>query len=322
MAHSTEPITIFWNAGAGWDEGEKEADIVRNVLAEVDPEVRFELVKRGDNFGVKCRQAIASGTEILVAAGGDGTINAVASAAVESGKTLGVIPAGTLNHFARDLEISLEPQLAAEQFRDGHRIQVDVGAVNGRIFINNSVLGLYPVYRTARKGIESHGLGSSRLGRFLAVLGGIFQVFWRLPHISLRLITDGGMTKKIKTPFVLIANNEHELEDWRIGHRTAIDKGHLWVYVMRKCSRWALLRYFASFLIKKFSRHDAFDVFRVKELRIESKHRKMRVGVDGEVVRMQTPLEYCSRPKALNVIAPSNYLPQATGTHESLKQEV
>lgn len=246
-----------------------------------------------------------------MAAGGDGTINAVASAAIASGKTLGVIPAGTLNHFARDLEISLDPKVAAEQFRNGREIQVDVGSVNGRIFINNSVLGLYPVYRTARKGIESHGFGSSRAGRFFAVLGGILQVFWRLPHITIGLVTDDGTAKTMKTAFVLVANNEHELENWRIGHRSAMDKGHLWVYVMRKCSRWGLLRYFAKFLMKRFSQHDAFEVFKVKELRIESKRQKIRVGVDGEVIRMQTPLEYCSRPKALRVIAPETYAPNS-----------
>ena len=311
MANPQGPITVLWNTGAGWDEGEKEAAIVKGVLSEVDPQLRFELIRKGDDFGKKCRDSVQRGTEILVAAGGDGTINAVAASAVDLGKTLGVIPAGTLNHFARDLEIALDSRSAAEQFRDGREIKVDVGWVNGRIFINNSVLGLYPVYRTARKALESHGLGSTRLGRFFAVRGGILQVFWRLPHITLRLVTSSDTTRRIRTPFVLIANNEHELEDWRIGHRTALNGGHLWIYVMRKCSRWAVLRYFTSFLFKRFSKDDAFEVFKVKELRIESRHKKIRVGVDGEVVRMATPLEYRLRPSALRVIAPASYLPGA-----------
>ncbi len=310
MTHPRSPITVLWNTGAGWDEGEKEGEIVRNILSGVAPDTRFELIKKGDNFLQKCQQAVDGGSEILVAAGGDGTINAVASSAVATGKTLGVIPAGTLNHFARDLEISLDPKAAAEQFRDGHEIQVDVGSVNGRIFINNSVLGVYPVYWVARQELESYGLGSTRLGRFFAVLGGIIRVFWRMPHVTLNFVTDSGAPKRMRTPFVLVANNEHELEDWRIGHRSALDEGYLWVYVMRKCSRWAVLRYFTSFIFKRFSKNDAFEVFKVKELRIESKRRKIRVGVDGEVLKMNTPLEYCSRPQALRVIAPITYRPQ------------
>ncbi len=309
MPEPIGPITILWNTRAGWDEGDREAEIVKSVLAKVDPDFQFQSIKKGDNIGKSCRSSVNSGAEILVAAGGDGTINAVASAAVATSKALGVIPAGTLNHFARDLEISLDPAEAAEQFRTGHEVKVDVGTVNGRIFINNSVLGLYPVYRTARKSIESHGLGSSRIGRFLSVVGGILQVFFRLPHLKLRLVLDNE-TRQIKTPFVLIANNEHELETWRVGHRRSINEGHLWVYVMRKCSRWAMLRYFANFLVKRFSRHDAFDVYKVKEVRIESKRKEIRVGIDGEVVKMRTPLEYASKPQALRVIAPMNYLPE------------
>ncbi len=214
MTNHSGPITVFWNTGAGWDEGEKEAELVRDVLKEVDPDVRFELVKKGDNFREKCREALDNGTEILMAAGGDGTINAVASAAVDSGKTLGVIPAGTLNHFARDLEISLEPKVAAEQFRDGHQIQVDVGSVNGRIFINNSVLGLYPVYRTARKGIESHGLRSTR-ARAISRGGRAesSRSSGGCPISTLRLVSDDNTAKTLKTAFVLVANNEHELEE-------------------------------------------------------------------------------------------------------------
>lgn len=312
MPEPKSPITIFWNTGAGWDEGDKEAEVVKGVLTKVDPNLQFQSIKRGDDIGKSCRSCVDSGAQTLVAAGGDGTINAVASAAVATSKTLGVIPAGTLNHFARDLEISLDPAEAAEQFRTGHEIKVDVGTVNGRIFINNSVLGLYPVYRTARRSIESHGFGSTRIGRFFSIVGGIIQVFLRLPHLKLRFVTENE-TRQIKTPFVLIANNEHELETWRIGHRRAMNEGFLWIYVMRKCSRLTLLRFFASFLFKQFSRHDAFEIFKVKEIRIESKRKEIRVGIDGEVVRMKTPLQYASKPEALRVIAPMNYLPERSG---------
>ena len=307
MTDSSRSISILWNTGSGWDEGEKEAAAVKSILSRADPHVRFELIRKGDDIVKRCRACVDEGADLLVAAGGDGTINAVASAAVATSTTLGVIPAGTLNHFARDLTISLEPQEAATQLQQGREVEVDVGSVNGRIFVNNSVLGLYPVYRTARKALESHGLGSSRVGRFFAVVGGMMRVFWRLPHVTLRLAADG-KTHRLKTPFVLIANNQHELETWKIGHRTSLNRGHLWVYVMRKCSRWSLFRYFVSFILGRFSQEDAFDVYKVKEITIESRRDTIRVGIDGEIVKMRTPLQYCSRPCALRVIAPETYV--------------
>lgn len=310
MTSQQKRLAVIWNTGAGWDEGDREAELVSQTLRQIDPDLDFERVKSGDDFAERCQSCAANGADVLVAAGGDGTINAVAGQALKLDKTLGVIPAGTLNHFARDLEISLEPAVAAEQFRDGHEIRVDVGVVNGRVFINNSVLGLYPVYRTARHSIEKHGFGSTRVGRFFAVLGGILRVFWRMPHFTLRFCTEDGSTQVLKTAFVLVANNQHELEDWRLGHRTTIDRGDLWVYVLRKCSRWSVLGFFLKFLIKQFSKEEAFRVFQVRELRIESKHRTMRVGVDGEVIRMATPLEYKLLPQALRVIAPPEYTPE------------
>jgi diacylglycerol kinase family enzyme len=306
MAPTKRPITVLWNVRSGWDEGEREAEAVRHVLAEVDPDLKFQRLDKGHDIVQQCKDCLDSGSQMLVAAGGDGTINAVASALVNKPATLGVIPAGTLNHFARDLAIEIDPEAAARQLVEGHEVTVDVGWVNGRIFINNSVLGIYPVYRAARESYEAHGLGKTSIGKFLAVLGGILRVFWRVPHMAVRL-TANGQTRVMRTPFVLIANNEHELEEWRIGRRTSLNEGHLWVYVMRKSSRWSLLRFFFSFIFGRFSRKDAFEEFRVSEVRIETKRKRIGVGVDGEIVQMTPPLEYRSLPKALRVIAPPQY---------------
>jgi diacylglycerol kinase family enzyme len=307
MEQTKRPVTVLWNVRSGWDEGEREAEAVCHVLAEVDPNLKFQKLDKGHDIVQQCKDCLDSGSQVLVAAGGDGTINAVASVLINKPAALGVIPAGTLNHFARDLAIEIDPEKAARQFADGHEVMVDVGWVNGRIFVNNSVLGIYPVYRAAREAYEARGLGKTSIGRFLAVLGGILRVFWRVPHMAVRLVVNG-QTRVMRTPFVLIANNEHELEEWRIGRRTSLSKGHLWVYVMRKSSRWSLLRFFVSFILGRFSKKDAFEEFRVRELRIETRRKRIGVGVDGEIVQMQSPLEYRSLPKSLRVIAPSNYL--------------
>lgn len=305
MSERRNSISVLWNAKSGWVAGDQQAAKVRELLAEIDPDLQFCRIEDGRDIIRLARDQMKSGSKILVAAGGDGTLNAVASILVNQPAAMGVIPAGTLNHFARDLGMAIDPIAAAAQICKGQELFVDAGAVNGRIFINNSVLGLYPIYRAARSVLESRGLGSSAVGRFFAVVGGMTRVFWRLPHLKLRIVTDDGVSS-INSPFVLIANNEHELEKGRIGKRTALNKGHLWVYVMRRCSRWSLLRYFVRYIFGRFSRHEAFEEFKVRELRIESRRKRIGVGLDGEIVHMRLPLEYRSLPGALRVIAPSD----------------
>jgi diacylglycerol kinase family enzyme len=321
MAQKQQQMAVIWNSRSGWSEDQQNAAAVRGILARGDYSVDFHRIEKGDDLVEACRCCLNSGAKILVAAGGDGTVNAVASSVVNSAASLGVIPAGTLNHFARDLAIPVDPEAAAQALGGGREVSVDVGAVNGRIFINNSVLGLYPVYRAAKEAFERKGLKSTRLGRFFAVIGGMLRVFWRLPHLQLRLIVNG-TDRHIRTAFVLIANNEHELEDWNIGRRRSLHEGLLWVYALRPCSRWALLKFFVLFVFKRFRERDAFDVFKVRELYIEARRRRhVRVGIDGEIVQLENPLRYESLPGALRVIAPAAYFEGKAGINAAAQIE-
>ena len=312
MILAKRPVKVLWNSRSGWDEGAKDAETVREILSRGGNDVEIRKIHKGDDIIGQCRDCLESGAQVFVAAGGDGTVNAVASAIVNTNAALGVIPSGTLNHFARDLNAGE----AAEELVNGHEVTVDVGSVNGHVFINNSVIGLYPVYRTAREALERKVLGKSRIGQFFAVVGGIARVFWRLPHLRLRLVLDG-RERELKTPFVLIANNEHELESWNVGRRTSLSEGKLWVYALRSCSRRKLLWFFLSFMLQRFRREDAFEVFKVSALSIHSRRNRLGVGVDGEIVKMQTPLEYRSLPSSLRVIAPAKFLPEAMHREEA-----
>ncbi len=310
MNLAKRPVKVLWNSRSGWDEGAKDAETVREILSRGGNDVEIRKIHKGDDIVGQCRECFKAGAQVFVAAGGDGTVNAVASAIVNTSAALGVIPSGTLNHFARDLEIPLNAGEAAQELIDGHEVTVDVGRVNGRVFINNSVIGLYSVYRAAREALERKAFGKSRFGQFFAVLGGVARVFWRLPHLRLRLVLDG-REREFKTPFVLVANNEHELESWHIGRRTSLSEGKLWVYAMRSCSRWKLLWFLLNFVFQRFRREDAFDVFKVSALTVHSRRRRLGVAVDGEVIKMETPLEYRSSPSSLHVIAPAKFLPEA-----------
>lgn len=305
-ATATDAVAVFWNIKSGWSAGEQQAAEVQEILRGLDSGLQFRQVQKGEKISDLVSDAVAHGKNTVVAAGGDGTINAVASALVHSEGTLAVIPAGTLNHFARDLGIKIDPVAAARQLVDGRRITVDVGEVNGRIFINNSVLGFYPIYSASRRALETHSFGDTMFGRFFSVIGGLLRVFWRLPHLRLRLVTSS-QVKEIESPFVLVANNEHELEKGRIGQRASMNAGHLWVYVMRKSSRWQLMKHLLRYVVGRFSKRSAFDEYKVRELRIERRHKKrLGVGIDGEVVSMQAPLVYRSLPASLHVLVPQD----------------
>jgi diacylglycerol kinase family enzyme len=219
---------------------------------------------------------------------------------------LGVLPAGTLNHFARDLEIPLELSEAARVLLSGHVIEVDAASVNGRVFINNAVLGLFPNYRAIKEGWERRGFDRTRVGRWIAMLAGILGVFWRLPSIFVRLQV-GAETRQFRTPFVLVANNEHQMEGLAVGKRSSLNGGQLWVYIMRPRGRWKLLWMIAGLLLGRTPRESLFDIYQASELTIESRRHKIGVGVDGEIVRISTPLEFRSLPRALRVIAPPSY---------------
>ncbi|MBV8068381.1 MAG: NAD(+)/NADH kinase [Acidobacteriaceae bacterium] len=301
-----QSLALLWNRSSGWSDSDQVRQKLESILSTGGARVFVKEVKRGKNIQAESSAIVAQGADVLIAAGGDGTINAAASALIHQQTALGVIPAGTLNHFARDLEIPLDAEEAAQVVVGGRVIRVDAAAVNSRVFINNSVLGLFPNYRVARAAWERHGFGSTRVGRFIATIGAILKVFWRLPHLTVSLDVEG-RRRTLRTPFVLVGNNEHRMEGLALGKRTRLDGGALWVYVMRPCSRWQLLRMIVNLITRRAVRGDIFEIFRASHLTIDSKRRRIGVGIDGEMVRMHAPLHYECLPGALRVVAPASY---------------
>jgi diacylglycerol kinase family enzyme len=297
---------LLWNRSSGWSDSDGIRHKLESILSSGGARVEVKQVERGMNIQEESKAIVGRGANVLIAAGGDGTINAAASALIHQPTALGVIPAGTLNHFARDLEIPLEPEKAAQVLLEGRIIQVDAAAVNGRVFINNSVLGLFPNYRVAREAWERHGFGSTRVGRFVAAGAAVLKIFWRLPHLTVSVEVEG-RRRTLRTPFVLVGNNEHRMEGLALGKRARLDAGALWVYVMRPCSRWQLLRMILGLITGRAPREDIFELFRASHVTIDSKRRRIGVGIDGEMVRMHAPLHYECLPGALQVVVPASY---------------
>jgi YegS/Rv2252/BmrU family lipid kinase len=292
-------IAVIINGGAGAGHDEQAASDLRARFASHGVEADITLARSGEEMIAAARQAIDSGVDIVVAGGGDGTINAVASVLAGSGAALGVLPLGTLNHFAKDLGIPQVLDAAIRNVATGRRVQVDVGAVNDRIFLNNSSLGLYPdIVRHREK--QQHRLGR---GKWPAAAWATIAALRRYPFLNVKLAVDGAEHARV-TPFVFIGNNEYVMEGLSIGARQRLDGGKLSLYVAQRPGRLGLLRFAFRALVGKLAQERDFDVMLSERLDIATRHRHLRVATDGEVTLMKTPLHYRIKPAALTVIVP------------------
>ena len=238
------------------------------------------------------------GSRIIVGAGGDGTLSAIASGIVGTDVAFGVLPVGTLNHFARDMGIPLGLEQAAKIVLAGHTNPVDVGEVNGKTFLNNSILGLYPIYRYLRAAEESRGWGKR-----MSFLLGVAKIIYRFPSLKVRMFVNGQEIER-KTPYILIANNEHAMEGYNLGSRDSIAEGKLHFYVMKRRDRLGLIQLLLRLLFGRFQGRNEFEMFSAEEAWVETKGKRIGVALDGEVMTLESPLHYRVLPRALNVLAP------------------
>jgi YegS/Rv2252/BmrU family lipid kinase len=245
------------------------------------------------------REAAQSNERIVVAAGGDGTISAVASVLVGTDKILGVLPVGTLNHFAKDLGIPLDLESAIRTIQEGNTTPVDVGEVNGRVFINNSNLGIYPQIVSRREAQQQ------RLARnkWLAFFWATVQALRRFPFLDLRIAFEGREIVR-RTAFLFVGNNEYRIAGFDLGSRACLNAGKLGLYLSRGTGRFGLFRLAFHALFGRVDQAKDFDVFCVTEARVETRKRRLLVACDGEVERMETPFHYRIRPAALRVLVP------------------
>jgi YegS/Rv2252/BmrU family lipid kinase len=244
------------------------------------------------------RRAVDSRFDIIVAAGGDGTISTVADQLIGTGIPLGVLPVGTLNHFAKDLGIPLDLSQAVEVICRGAIKKVDVGEVNGRYFLNNSSLGVYPQVVAVRERWRPV------LGKWPAVVIGTMAVLRRFPLLKLRIEIDGKVIRR-RAPLLFIGNNEYSVEWPALGGRPRLDQGCLSLWLMQGVSRWSLIRLTIDLLLGKLHLAPELEVHRLQKLTIRSHARRIRVAVDGEVLRLRPPLQYRLHPQMLDVCVPA-----------------
>ena len=296
-------IFVILNAAAGGGDATKDIAGLTEQFRGAGLDAKVSSVRTREEFIAATERAMHEAPHAVVAGGGDGTVSAVASRLVGTQTALGVLPLGTLNHFARDLHIPAGIAEAAQIIIAGNVGTVDVGEVNGQFFLNNSSLGIYPEIVRHRE-FQQHQ-GAAKWPAFLRATLGVLR---RHPFLSVRLIMNGDGRQR-RTPFVLIGNNEYCMEGLHAGERASLQGGKLGLYLTRhRGTRWGLLRLAVMTLLGTLRQAREFEAFTVADVVIETRHGKVRVALDGEVTMMDTPLKYVSRPRALRVFVPA---PQA-----------
>jgi diacylglycerol kinase family enzyme len=296
---TSRTVPVFVNSKAGVGHSGADVEKVRQAFADSGLEAEIKPLEQGRDPREAAREALKERPPILVAAGGDGTISALADVVRGTETALGILPVGTLNHFAKDLGIPLELEKAARVIAQGRRVHVDMGEVNGRGFLNNASLGIYPKIvreRAAQQRRFGHSKRTAMLWATLAVLD-------RPSLVDLRLQLDNQVLE-CRAPFVFVGNNHYALEGFEIGTRERLDAGKLTVYTTRCSTAGGLVGLALRALIGQLRQADDFMEAAVRSLRVEGRQRKLLVALDGEVNVMETPLEFKIRPRSLQVMVP------------------
>lgn len=285
------PIAAFLNPGAG------KAD---DVAAALEATGAFAVHRVEPQRMDGAVRAALPGASRLVAAGGDGTVGAVAAVVAGTRVALAVVPAGTLNHFARDHDIPVEPAEAAQLARDGQARPVDVARVNGRLFLNTSSIGAYVRFVRWRERLEP------RLGYHLASAVAAFRALVQLRTYLVRLTVEG-RERSYHTPLVFIGVGERELRVPKLGGRVPDGARALHVLVVRGGPLRRIVALVAVALARGV--HTAsgarwIDAMLVDACSVELPGGHNDVAVDGEIVSLDTPLEYAMERDALLLVCP------------------
>ncbi len=297
------PVTIILNVGSGHGDPAKVESEIRAGFAAAGRIHRVMIAQSAAEVEQHAKLAVEAGRTqplVVVAAGGDGTINLVASLVLESGLPFGVIPLGTFNYFARDLGIPLEPGAAALAIAQGHIRRVHVARVNGHLFLNNASFGLY------RHLLEERERYKKRFGRYkvVAVLAAL-AALWRYRKIYTLHLELDGKPVTIRTPLLFLGLNSLQLEKLDLEIARCTQAGLLAVIALQPTSRWHLLGLALRGALGGL--HDSPDLrcFGASRVEITQKgRRRTRVAVDGESLDCDMPLHLEVQRDALQVVVP------------------
>lgn len=294
------PITVVMNAGAGSDDKSAARAAIAAALAGRDLE--FRVAGRPRDIVGLAQAAAKSRGGVLAAAGGDGTLNAVAAVARDHALVFGAIPLGTFNYFAREFGIPEDPGAAARNIVAGAVRRLPVGEINGRLFLNNASIGLYRRLIEQRE-VDKHRFGRSR---FVALVSALLTLLREHRPYRLSLSVDG-RPLSLSTLTMFFGRNALQLEQLGLAEARCVAAGELAVLALREVGRGELLGLALRGALAQLQTADNLRrhcAATVRVDRVDGRPRRMRVAIDGELIDCTLPLTVRVVPDALQVVVP------------------
>jgi diacylglycerol kinase family enzyme len=265
----------------------------------------------------RIERALHGPADVIVAAGGDGTVIAVGEKLIGTDKTLAVLPLGTMNGLARDLGLALDLPTAVNQLPTLVPRAIDVAEVNGRSFLHNVIIGLIPNIAVGREWVRGQGwIGKFRFVQFS------LRLVSRAKRIAVAMSLDGAPTRIERVQTLVVANNSYDQRFGAFMARRRIDRGTLTAYLIRSLKLNDMLRLAFEMLAGKWRNDEVVEYERVKELVVGIRKPRVLVTMDGEILWLDSPLQFSVRPKSLNVLAAAEPAPATTEQPAAVVEQV
>ncbi len=308
------PLVVVFNIGAGHGQADEVRATLQTGCADAGRALRLLEVQDPKQLGAIARQAVAQARQcggVVVAAGGDGTINTVAQAALGSGCAFGVLPQGTFNYFSRRHGIPSETAEALQVVLAGYTQPAQVGLVGDRVFLVNASLGLYPQLLEEREEWKRQ-FGRSRMVAFGAGLATLLR-----GHRSLRLrVESQGRERELRTPTLFVGNNALQLQQLGLPEAEAVDAGHLAVIALRPVGLLKMLGLLWRGAFGRLGEAEELIHVATRQLTVRPSRRlgtlgskRIKVATDGEVAWMRLPLSFRVAPQTLELLRPATPAP-------------
>lgn len=305
---ASAPFFIVFNLKSGHRDRDETLAAIDEVLRGAGRECHVFDVEDPRQLGDVIRHAVAQAQAqqgVVVAAGGDGTINTVTQSLLGTGCVLGVLPLGTFNFFSRTYGIPSEIRDAAAQLLADRAYPAQVGQVNDRVFIVNASLGLYPQLLQEREHAKRYFARS----RFVAFWSGLLTLLREHRQLLLR-IDDGNGARRLRTPTLFVGNNRLQLERIGIDESAAVDSGRLAAIAPRPVGTLALLWLALRGALGRLGDEERISSFAFDKLDVRPYlpygRRRVKIAIDGEITWMRTPLLFRVAPEPVYLLRPEH----------------
>ncbi len=303
-AHTTKDqprICVLINASSGKQGADGARARIEKAFQSAGTPAEIRVLAKGGQISTSAQGALDDEFDIIVAAGGDGTIAGIAGTLRGSGTVMGIVPLGTFNYFARSLDIPEDIESAVDLILNGAQRPVPIGTINGRAFLNNASLGAYPaILRTREETYRKWG--RSRLAAYWSVL--VTLVTLRRP-LKIHIEADG-YSRTHRTPLAFAVNNAFQLRQMGLEGEEHIAAGRLALFVAPDTGRWGMLKNAAMLAMGRAQRDIPFDLIGAKQISITARRKRNDVACDGERSRMRAPFDLRAIPDELTVIVPKD----------------